>query len=260
MTPIEIVAQDPILDGLSSRRAFVTGGASGIGLAVAQELARSGVSVTAADRDEHALTLLPPALAETAVVLDLADTAAVAAVDLDTDILVNCAGFQHVAPVEDFPTDLFRSMVRVMLEAPFVLCQQALPGMYRRGWGRLVHITSAHGHRGSPYKSAYVSAKHGLEGLSKVLSAEGAAHGVTSNTISPGYVRTPLVENQIVAQAAAHGISEDQVLEQVLLAREPVKRLIEPAEVAALVVMLCGPGSDSITGSTLSIDGGWTAT
>lgn len=259
MTSIDMV-QGRILDVSNSRRAFVTGGASGIGLAVAQELARSGVSVTVADRDEHALTLLPHALAEMAIVLDLADTAAVTAVGLDTDILVNCAGFQHVAPVEDFPPDLFRSMLRVMLEAPFALCQQALPGMYRRGWGRLVHVTSAHGHRGSPYKSAYVSAKHGLEGLSKVLAAEGATHGVTSNTVSPGYVRTSLVENQIVAQAAAHGISEGEVLDQILLAREPVKRLIEPAEVAAIVVMLCGPGSDSITGSTLAIDGGWTAT
>jgi 3-hydroxybutyrate dehydrogenase len=131
--------------------------------------------------------------------------------------------------------------------------------MYDRGWGRLVHVSSVHGHRASPYKAAYVSAKHGLEGLSKVIALEAAGKGVTSNTVCPGYVRTPLVEGQIHDQARTHGIDEDEVLDDVLLARTPVKRLVEPAEVADLVAFLCGPGTDSITGSSFLMDGGWTA-
>uniref|UniRef100_UPI002B277596 SDR family oxidoreductase n=1 Tax=Nocardioides sp. TaxID=35761 RepID=UPI002B277596 len=175
------------------------------------------------------------------------------------DILVNNAGLQHVAPVEEFDPAQFSLIHRVLLEAPFRLSRALLPGMYARGWGRLVHITSAHGHRASPYKAAYVSAKHGLEGLSKVIALEAAAKGVTSNTVAPGYVRTALVENQIADQAASHGITEDEVLERVLLARTPVKRLIDPEEVAHSVAYLCGPGTTSITGSSLQLDGGWTA-
>jgi 3-hydroxybutyrate dehydrogenase len=131
--------------------------------------------------------------------------------------------------------------------------------MYERGWGRLVHVSSVHGHRASPYKAAYVAAKHGLEGLSKVIALEAAGTGVTSNTVCPGYVRTPLVEGQIADQARSHGIEEDEVLDDVLLARTPVKRLVEPVEVADLVAFLCGPGTDSITGSSFMMDGGWTA-
>ena len=131
--------------------------------------------------------------------------------------------------------------------------------MYERGWGRLVHVSSVHGHRASAYKSAYVSAKHGLEGLSKVIALEAAGKGVTSNTVCPGYVRTPLVEGQIADQARTHGIAEEDVLDEVLLARTPVKRLVEPAEVADLVAFLCGPDTASITGSTFLMDGGWTA-
>jgi 3-hydroxybutyrate dehydrogenase len=178
---------------------------------------------------------------------------------VDADILVNCAGLQHVAPVEEFPVEMFALIQRVMLEAPFRLARAVLPGMYARGWGRLVHISSAHGHRASAFKSAYVAAKHGLEGLSKVLALEGAGRGVTSNTICPGYVRTPLVEKQISAQAAVHGVEESAVLDEVLLARTPVKRLIEPAEVAELLAFVCGPGTASLTGASLSLDGGWTA-
>jgi 3-hydroxybutyrate dehydrogenase len=131
--------------------------------------------------------------------------------------------------------------------------------MYAAGWGRLVHVSSIHGHRASAYKSAYVSAKHGLEGLSKVLALEGADKGVTSNTVCPGYVRTPLVEGQISDQASSHGIGEDEVLDQVLLARTPVKRLVEPDEVAAVVAFLCGPGTESINGTSHLMDGGWSA-
>ena len=148
---------------------------------------------------------------------------------------------------------------RVMLHAPFLLARALLPGMYAAGWGRIVHVSSVHGHRASPYKSAYVSAKHGLEGLSKVIALEAADKGVTSNTVCPGYVRTPLVEGQIADQATSHGIAEDEVLDEVLLARTPVKRLVEPDEVAALVAFLCGPGTDSINGSSYLMDGGWTA-
>ena len=131
--------------------------------------------------------------------------------------------------------------------------------MYDRGWGRLVHVSSVHGHRASPYKAAYVAAKHGLEGLSKVIALEAAGTGVTSNTVCPGYVRTPLVEGQIADQARSHGVDEDEVLDDVLLARTPVKRLVEPAEVADLVAFLCGAGTDSVTGSSFLMDGGWTA-
>ncbi|MGA9746131.1 MAG: SDR family oxidoreductase, partial [Nocardioides sp.] len=175
------------------------------------------------------------------------------------DILVNNAGFQHVAPIEDFDPDTFAAIHRVMVQAPFLLARALLPGMYASGWGRMVHVSSAHGHRASAYKSAYVSAKHGLEGLSKVIALEGADKGVTSNTVCPGYVRTPLVEGQISDQAASHGIAESDVLHDVLLARTAVKRLVEPEEVAAMVAFLCGPGTSSITGTSHLMDGGWTA-
>ena len=175
------------------------------------------------------------------------------------DILVNNAGIQHVAPVEEFDPERFAMIHRVMLHAPFLLARVLLPGMYDAGWGRIVHVSSVHGHRASPYKSAYVSAKHGLEGLSKVIALEAADKGVTSNTVCPGYVRTPLVEGQIADQATSHGIAEDEVLDDVLLARTPVKRLVEPEEVAALVAFLCGTGTESINGSSYLMDGGWTA-
>ena len=146
-----------------------------------------------------------------------------------------------------------------MLHAPFLLTRQVLPGMYARGWGRVVHVSSVHSHRASAYKSAYVSAKHGLEGLSKVIALEGADRGVTSNTVCPGYVRTPLVEGQIADQAKAHGIPEAEVVDDVLLARTALKRLVEPAEVAEMVGFLCGPAAGSVTGSSFLLDGGWTA-
>jgi 3-hydroxybutyrate dehydrogenase len=146
-----------------------------------------------------------------------------------------------------------------MVEAPFRLVRGALPHMYGRGWGRVVNVSSVHGLRASPYKVAYVTAKHGLEGLSKVIALEGAEHGVTSNCVNPAYVRTPLVEGQIADQAKAHGLTEDQVVERVLLAPAALKRLIEPAEVADAVAWLCSPAATSVTGSSLVMDGGWTA-
>src|SRR5687768_73396 len=246
----------PVLRG---RRALVTGAASGIGAAVAARLAEAGAEVHLLDRDDEGVAKVAAQVHGTPHVVDLTDEAAIAALDLDVDILVNNAGIQHVAPVEEFDPERFRAIHALMLHAPFLLARRVLPGMYARGWGRLVHVSSVHGHRASAYKSAYVSAKHGLEGLSKVIALEGADHGVTSNTVCPGYVRTPLVEGQIADQAKAHGIGEDEVVDDVLLARTALKRLVEPDEVAEMVGFLCGPASASITGSSFMLDGGWTA-
>ncbi len=244
---------------LEGRRALVTGAASGIGAAVAGRLAASGAEVHLLDRDEEGVAEVAAQVHGTPHVVDLTDDAAIARLDLDVDVLVNNAGIQHVAPVEDFDPELFRRIHALMLHAPFLLARRVLPGMYARSWGRLVHVSSVHGHRASPYKAAYVSAKHGLEGLSKVIALEAADRGVTSNTVCPGYVRTPLVEGQLADQAHAHGIAEDEVLDTVLLARTPVKRLVEPEEVADAVAFLCGPAATSMTGTSLLLDGGWSA-
>ena len=187
-------------------------------------LAADGAHVTVLDRDKDNAHAVAEAIGGEALVADLGDPAVFDDLDaqgLSADILVNNAGLQHVAPIEEFDPAQFTLIQRVLLEAPFRLTRALLPGMYAAGWGRVVHITSVHGHRASPYKVAYVSAKHGLEGLSKVVAMEAAGKGVTSNTVAPGYVRTALVENQIASQAQAHGITEDEVLEQVLLARTP---------------------------------------
>lgn len=248
---------------VAGKTALVTGAASGIGRAVAERLAAAGATVLVLDRDEAGAKEVASEIGGDALVADLSDGATIDALgigaDRPVDILVNNAGIQHVAPIEEFDPERFALMQRVMLEAPFRLAAAALPGMYERGWGRLVHVSSVHGHRASAFKAAYVSAKHGLEGLSKVIALEGAGRGVTSNTVCPGYVRTPLVEGQLADQARSHGIDEDDVLDEVLLTRTPVKRLVEPAEVADLVTFLCGPGTDSITGTSFLMDGGWTA-
>jgi 3-hydroxybutyrate dehydrogenase len=246
-------------DDLAGRRAMVTGGASGIGHACAVRLAAAGASVIVVDRDAAAAEAVAAEVGGTAVALDLSDLDAVDRLDLDVDVLVNNAGLQHIAPVHEFPVDRFSYILRLMVEAPFRLVRGALPHMYGRGWGRVVNVSSVHGLRASPYKVAYVTAKHGLEGLSKVVALEGAEHGVTSNCVNPAYVRTPLVEGQIHDQAKAHGLTEDQVVEQVLLAPAALKRLIEPAEVADAVAWLCSPAATSVTGSSLVMDGGWTA-
>jgi len=241
---------------METRRALVTGAASGIGAACAQRLAADGVQVVAVDYDAAGLEALEGV--ET-VVADLADLDRLEELPKDVDILVNNAGVQQVAPLEQFPPERFSYIVRLMLESPFRLIRQTLPHMYGAGWGRVINISSVHGLRASPFKAAYVAAKHGLEGLSKVVALEGAAHGVTSNCVNPAYVRTPLVTAQLADQAATHGLSESEVLEKVLLEPVAVKRLIEPAEVAELVALLCGPASASITGSSFVLDGGWTA-
>jgi 3-hydroxybutyrate dehydrogenase len=252
---------------LESRIALVTGAAGGIGRACALRLASAGARVRAVDRDTDGLAGLV-ALAERSPgltgaiephALDLTDLDAAEQAAAGADILVNNAGLQRVRPIEEFPPEEFSRILAVMLEAPFRLIRGALPHMYAQGWGRVVNISSVHGLRASPYKSAYVAAKHGLEGLSKVTALEGAAHGVTSNCVNPGYVRTPLVERQIDDQAAAHGIPAERVVTDVMLADSAVKRLVEPAEVAEAVAYLCGPHASFITGSSLAMDGGWTA-
>ncbi|RPF22564.1 3-hydroxybutyrate dehydrogenase [Myceligenerans xiligouense] len=244
---------------LAGRKALVTGGASGIGAAVARELAARGAHVTVADVSADGARAVADELDGEAWVVDLADTAALDDLTLDVDVLVNNAGIQHVRPIEDFAPDMFRTIHSIMLVAPFLLIRAALPHMYDAGWGRVINVSSVHGLVASPYKSAYVSAKHGLEGLSKVTALEGGAKGVTSVCVNPGYVRTPLVEKQIADQAAAHGIGADEVLARVLLKEQAVKRLVEPAEVASLVGWLTGPGGAMVSGASWTIDGGWSA-
>jgi 3-hydroxybutyrate dehydrogenase len=238
---------------------LVTGAASGIGAAVATRLAAAGAEVLAVDLDGDAVKEVAATIGGTPVVADLSDAAAIADLDTEVDILVNNAGIQHVAPVHEFPPDRFELIVRLMLTAPFLLARAALPWMYERGYGRVVNVSSVHGLRASPYKSAYVAAKHGLEGLSKTIALEGGPHGVTSNTICPAYVRTPLVEKQIADQAKVHDISPDEVVERVMLTEPAIKRLIEPAEVAELAAYLCSPAASFVNGASLTMDGGWTA-
>ncbi|MFD9358602.1 3-hydroxybutyrate dehydrogenase [Streptomyces sp. NPDC060031] len=246
---------------LRGRVALVTGGGSGIGRACAVALAAAGATVHVVDRDGESADAVARALGgrARAHTADLSDPGAIEALPDAVDILVNSAGLQHVAPLTEFPPERFTLIQQVMVTAPFLLLRRVLPHMYGARWGRVVNISSVHGLRASAFKSAYVAAKHGLEGLSKVTALEGAPYGVTSNCISPGYVRTPLVEAQIEAQAAAHGISPGDVLSEVLLARSAIKRLIEPEEVAAAALWLCGPHTGHLTGASLPLDGGWGA-
>jgi 3-hydroxybutyrate dehydrogenase len=231
---------------LSGRTALVTGAASGIGSACAQRLAADGAQVVLLDRDERVADAAGK-LGGEAVIADLTDTAAVRELDLAADIVVNCAGIQ------------FHRMLTLMVEAPFLILRAVLPGMYAKGWGRVVHISSVHGIRASAYKSAYVAAKHATEGLSKTVALEGGPRGVTSNTVCPAYVRTPLVEGQIADQARTHGIAEDEVVEKIMLTEPVIKRLIEPVEVAAAVAYLCSDAASFVNGSSLVLDGGWSA-
>ncbi|MEU7896676.1 3-hydroxybutyrate dehydrogenase [Nonomuraea sp. NPDC049152] len=247
-------------DELTGRTALVTGAGSGIGRACAVRLAAAGARVLVVDMSAASAERVAKEVGGVPVVADLSEPRFLDELpDEPVDILVNNAGFQHVAPIEEFPPEVFAKIVKVMLEAPFLLARRVLPGMYAKGWGRIVNISSVHGLRASPYKAAYVSAKHGLEGLSKVIALEGAGKGVTSTCVNPGYVRTELVERQITAQAASHGIPESEVVEQIMLAPAAIKRLIEPEEVAELVAYLCGPAGSFITGVSLPVDGGWTA-
>jgi 3-hydroxybutyrate dehydrogenase len=244
---------------LEGRTAVVTGAASGIGRACATALAAAGAKVRVLDLDEDRAHEVALAIGGEAHVVDLAEPAGAARLAEGADIVVNNAGFQVISPLEEFPPEAFHRMLAVMVEAPFHLVRAALPHMYEAGWGRIVNISSVHGLRASAFKSGYVTAKHALEGLSKVAAVEGGPRGVTSNCVNPGYVRTPLVQKQIADQAAAHGIAEQEVVEQVLLARSAIKELIEPEQVADLVLYLCSPSAAFINGASLSMDGAWTA-
>ncbi len=247
------------MSDLAGRSALVTGGASGIGAACARELAARGAVVTIADVDDVAAKALADEIDGKIWAIDLLDVSALETVTLETDILVNNAGIQHIDPIADFKPEKFRRMLALMVEAPFLLIRAALPQMYAREFGRVINISSVHGLRASAYKVAYVTAKHGLEGLSKVTALEGGPHGVTSNCVNPGYVRTPLVTRQIADQARTHGIPEDQVLAEILLTESAIKRLVEPEEVAALVGWLASPTAAMVTGASYTMDGGWSA-
>jgi 3-hydroxybutyrate dehydrogenase len=237
----------------------VTGAGSGIGRSCAERLAAAGAEVLAVDIDEQAAKEVAAAIGGRAIGADLSDLDVVDALPATVDVLVNNAGLQVVSPLPDFPTDKFTLIQRVMVEAPFRLTRLVLPHMYERGWGRIINISSVHGLLASPFKAAYVTAKHGLEGLSKVTALEGAPHGVTANCVNPAFVRTPLVDKQIADQAAVNGIAEAEVIEKIMLKRAAIKRLIEPEQVAELVAYLCTPPASFITGSSITIDGGWTA-
>lgn len=244
---------------LAGKRAVVTGAANGIGAAVARELSARGASVLVADLDADGAARVADEIGGESWAVDLADLDALVHHRLEADILVNNAGIQTVSPIEDFDPARFRMMMDLMVTAPFLLTRAVLPGMYRAGWGRIVNVSSVHGLRASPFKAAYVTAKHGMEGLSKVIALEGAPHGVTSNCINPGYVRTALVEKQIADQARVHGIPESEVIENVMLTENAIKRLLEPEEVADLAAWLCGPTARMVTGTSYVMDGGWTA-
>lgn len=244
---------------LAGKTAVVTGGGSGIGAAIAGAFARAGATVTIADLDGEAAARVAGEVGGRPWHVDLAQTGRLDSLTLDCDILVNNAGIQHISPIQDFDAGMFRRILTIMLEAPFLLVRAALPGMYARGHGRIINLSSVHGLRASPYKSAYVTAKHGLEGLSKTTALEGGPHGVTSNCINPAYVRTPLVEGQIADQARQHDIAESEVVGQVMLAESSVKRLVEPSEVASLALWLAGPDAGMVTGASYAMDGGWSA-
>lgn len=244
------------LDGTT---ALVTGAGGGIGLACGRALAAAGSKVHVVDIDADAAAEAARELGGVAHHVDLADADALGHLPDAVDVLVNNAGIQHVAALHEFPPETFTHIQQVMVTAPFLLMRHCLPHMYAHGWGRIVNISSVHGLRASTNKVAYVAAKHALEGMSKVAALEGAQRGVTSNCVDPGYVRTPLLQGQLAAQAREHGISESEVAERVFLHRTAIKRLIEPDEVAALVRWLCGPESGYLTGTSIPIDGAWTA-
>ncbi len=251
---------------MSERIAVVTGASSGIGLAVAKSLAANGDTVVLADINEDAGTSEAKKIGGTFIKADLSTTAgcrALADAVLKKygrcDILVNNAGIQHVAPIEEFPEDKWEFIINLMLTAPFLLCKYFWPAMKKNGWGRVINLSSVHGLRASEFKSAYVSAKHGMMGLTKTAALEGANCGITVNSICPGYVRTPLVDGQIEAQAKTHGISREEVLETVLLKKQAIKQMVEPSELGDAVVYLCSDSARCMTGTSLTIDCGWSA-
>jgi 3-hydroxybutyrate dehydrogenase len=256
----------PSID-LSGKSALVTGAASGIGRAIAEDLGAHGACVLLADinadQGESVARQIPRAVFQRADVTSRDDChALIARAEHEwggTDILVNNAGVQHIAPIEEFPEDRWELLIRILLIAPFVLTRAAIPHMYARGWGRVINMSSIHGVVASPYKSAYVAAKHGLIGFTRTVALEAGDKGVTVNAICPGFVRTPLVERQIDDLAAANHISRDDVVEQIMLQPAARKKLLEPTEIAALATFLCSDAAAGITGSAQLIDNGWTA-
>ena len=258
---------------LAGRRALVTGSTSGIGLAVAQALARAGARVMLhGSRPAAEAEALRAALAaETGtepgyLSANLADGAAARGLVEATlaafgglDILVNNAGIQHVAAVDAFPDENWAQMLAINVSAVFHTTKAALPGMKAQGWGRIINIASAHGLVASPFKAPYTATKHAVVGFSKAVALEVAEQGITCNALCPGYVRTPLVEKQVVDQARVHNLPEDRVIREVILAAQPTRQFIEADEVAAFAVFLCSEAARSVTGSAQLIDGGWTA-
>ncbi|MEN2982830.1 MAG: 3-hydroxybutyrate dehydrogenase [Thermus sp.] len=250
------------MGNLAGKTALITGAGSGIGLAMARAFAREGARVLVHDvRDASGVA---EELGGVFLQADLADPEAVAALgkkaaELGAEILVNNAGFQHIDPVEAFPLEVWQRMLQVMLTAPFQLIRALLPGMKARGWGRILNIASVHGLVASPYKSAYIAAKHGLLGLTKTVALEAGPFGVTVNAIAPAYVRTPLVENQVQDQARTLGLPPEEVAAKVFLAQAAIPRLIEPEEVAELALFLASEKASAITGAVFPIDLGWTA-
>jgi 3-hydroxybutyrate dehydrogenase len=245
---------------MSERAALVTGAASGIGRAIAQRLSDDGWSVLAVDLEPDESGPGSPLAAD--LTTREGNRAAVdTAVERfgRLDAVIANAGFQHVAPIEDFPEDRWDGIVSLLLTSPFLLAKAAWPALRESDEPRFVAIASAHALVASPYKAAYVSAKHGVLGLVKTIALEGAEHGITATAVCPGYVRTPLVERQLADQAKARGIPEERVLEEVILEPHAVKRLIEPEEVAGTVAFLLGPGGRSFTGVPITMDQGWTA-
>jgi 3-hydroxybutyrate dehydrogenase len=258
---------------LNGKTAIVTGSTSGIGLGIAEALAQAGANIVLngfGDTMEIERTRCDLARRTGArIVYSPADMGKSGAIEnmirqtVDTfgavDILVNNAGIQHVAPVEAFPPEKWDAILAINLSSAFHATRLAVPGMRKKGWGRIINVASAHALVGSPYKSAYVAAKHGVYGLTKVVALETAEDGITCNAICPGYVRTPLVEKQIDDQAQAHGIAREKVISDILLKQQPNKKFVEVAELAALAVFLCSDQAGSLTGVALPMDGGWTA-
>jgi 3-hydroxybutyrate dehydrogenase len=255
------------------RTAIVTGSTSGIGFAVARALAEAGHAVmmnglgdaAAIEADRQALereTGAPVAfhgadMSDPAQIADL--VAATEARFGQVDIVVNNAGIQTVSPIESFPVDRYNLILAINMSAAWHLCRATFGGMKSRGWGRVINVASAHGLVASPFKSAYVMSKHAIVGLTKTLALEGAEYGITANAICPGYVLTPLVEKQIPETAQARGITEDEVIRDVLLAAQPTKTFVQPGQIGALAAFLCSPAASQITGTALPVDGGWTA-
>jgi 3-hydroxybutyrate dehydrogenase len=251
---------------INGKVTIVTGAASGIGLSMAEEFAKDGAKVVMADVNEAALNEHAARIGASYFATDLSKREGCKSlVDFAlekhgrVDILINVAGVQTVSPIDQFPEDRWDFIISLMLSAPFYLTKYVWPSMKENGWGRIINLNSIHGLVASEYKSAYVSAKHGLTGLTKVTGLEGGPFGITVNSICPAYVRTPLVDNQIADQAKTHGITPEEVISNIMLAKSSIKKLLEPNSVAELAKFLCSDAASSMTGTAIPVDGGWTA-